>query len=85
MRFEKKVDWRQEKEDRIPEWLRLEGTSGSTQTIPCPSRDTHCRVPRTTFRQLLKSFKEETPQSVGSLCQCSAILTEKKRALEDLL
>ena len=59
--------------------MRLKGTSDSTYFSPCPSRDTQSRVPRATSRQLWEIPKEETPQPLGGLCQCS-ITAQHRRA-----
>jgi len=56
---------------RSPAQLRLAGPSGSLCSSLCPSRDTQSRVPRATSRWLWEILKEETPQPLGSLWQCS--------------
>jgi len=58
--------------------MRLAGISGSIWPSPCSSRDTQNRGSRTMSRHLLKICKEETPQPLGSLCQCSITCTAQK-------
>lgn len=60
---------------RSTEWWRWRGTSGSIRPSRCSSRGTQSRGPRATSTQLLEISTEDTPQSLGSLCQCSAICT----------
>ena len=50
---------------------RLTRTSESIWTNHCSSRGTQSRVPRTTSECHWKISKEERPQPLGSLCQCS--------------
>ena len=47
-------------------------------TQPPSSRATQSRVPRATARQLLEISKEDTPEPLGSLCQCSTSYTAQK-------
>jgi len=54
-----------------PGWLRWTGPSVSLCPSPSSSSTTQSRVPRPMARQLLESSTEETPQPLGSLCQCS--------------
>lgn len=56
----------------------MEGISVSLRPKPCSSRDTQSRVPRARSGWLLDISKEEIPQPVGSLCQCSNTLTAKE-------
>jgi len=42
------------------------------------SRATQSRVHMAMARQLLKFSKEDTPQPLGSLCQCSTTYTAQK-------
>jgi len=60
--------------------LRLAGLSGSLCCSPCLSRDTQSRVPRVTSRRLWEIPKEETPQPLGSLCQCSVTAQHRRAA-----
>jgi len=48
------------------------------QSQPRCSRATQSRVPRPTARWLLETSKEETPQPLGSLCQCSVTCTAQQ-------
>ena len=50
------------------------GLSVSLCPSPCSSSTTQSRVPRPMARQLLESSREETPQPLSSLCQCSSTL-----------
>lgn len=45
------------------------------QAQPLFQQGTQSRGPRATSTQLLEISMEDTPQSLGSLCQCSAICT----------
>ena len=58
-------------------WFRLAAPSGSIWFNPCSNRDTQRRMSRPTSRWLLKISREEIPQPLGSLCQCSLIAQHK--------
>jgi len=70
------TDVQVENNHRITGWLRLEGSSGGHLAQPSSSRETPSRVPRTMSRWLWKISKEEIPQLLGSLCQCSVTYTK---------
>lgn len=53
-------------------------TSRGQVVQPCSGKDSLSRVPRPVSRQLLKSYREETPQTLGNLCQCFDIHRVKK-------
>ena len=57
---------------------RITVNSASLWPKPCSIRDTQCRLPRAMPRCLWKTFKQKTPQSLGSLCQCSITCTAQK-------
>ena len=66
---------------RIINGLKLTGPSGSLWPTSHCSRATQSRVPRPTSRQLLETSREETPQPLGNLCQCSITCTVQKCCL----
>jgi len=72
--------WPDESTDlRTTAQLRLAGLSESLYSSSCPSKDTQSRVPRAMSRRHWKIPKEETPQLLGSLCQCS-VTAQHRRA-----
>jgi len=62
---------------RTTEWLKLEGTSGAHVVQPTTkSRDNPGRL----SRQLVKIFKEETPQHVWTTCASALASTQYRSA-----
>lgn len=63
---------------RTTEYLRLAGTNGDHLVQPtCSRKATYTWLLRTVSRQLLNIPRMETPQSLGNLCHCWVMLTEK--------
>jgi len=66
---------------RITDWLKLAVISGFTWHNACSNRNTQSRVPSPMSRWFLKISKEETPQPLSNLCQCSITCTAQKYCL----
>lgn len=65
---------------RIPQWLRLTGTSASYPVYPpCSTRTTSSQLFKTLSRQLSSIFKDgDSMVSLGNLCQGSITFTGKR-------
>lgn len=59
-------------DQRVPEWLRLAGTSGSSCPSPCSSRATQSSETGTTSRQLLEISEKETSLPLGACATTSS-------------